>query len=118
LDSPTYCAIIVFPFARYFSEQGIRVGVSSWRRINDTSIPPMAKAAGNYLNSVLATQESKRHGFEESIMLDQEGISEALEKMSFLCRITRYTPYIGNSALEGITQILHLKYWQSRVYYC
>jgi branched-chain amino acid aminotransferase len=106
LDSPTYCAIIVFPFARYFSEQGIRVGVSSWRRINDTSIPPMAKAAGNYLNSVLATQESKRHGFEESIMLDQEGnISEAPGENVFLVRDhSIYTPFIGNSALEGITR--------------
>ena len=106
LDSPTYCAIVVFPFARYFSEEGIRVGVSSWRRISDTSIPPMAKAAGNYLNSVLATQESKRHGFDESIMLDQEGnISEAPGENVFLVRDhSIFTPYIGNSALEGITR--------------
>jgi branched-chain amino acid aminotransferase len=106
LDSPTYCAIIVFPFARYFSEEGINVGVSSWRRINDTSIPPMAKASGNYLNSVLATQESKRHGFDESIMLDLEGnVSEAPGENIFLVRDqTIYTPYIGNSALEGITR--------------
>ena len=106
LDSPTYCAIIVFPFAKYFSEEGINVGVSSWRRINDTSIPPMAKASGNYLNSVLATQESKRHGFDESVMLDQEGnISEAPGENIFLVRNQSiYTPYIGNSALEGITR--------------
>jgi branched-chain amino acid aminotransferase len=106
LDSPTYCAIIVFPFARYFSEEGIHVGVSSWRRINDTSIPPMAKASGNYLNSVLATQESKRHGFDESIMLDLEGnVSEAPGENIFLVRDQSiHTPYIGNSALEGITR--------------
>ena len=106
LDSPTYCAIIVFPFARYFSEEGIHVGVSSWRRINDISIPPMAKASGNYLNSVLATQESKRHGFDESIMLDLEGnVSEAPGENIFLVRDQSiYTPYIGNSALEGITR--------------
>jgi branched-chain amino acid aminotransferase len=106
LESPTNCAIIVFPFARYFNEEGIKVGVSSWRRINDTSIPPMAKASGNYLNSVLATQESKRHGFDESIMLDQEGnISEAPGENIFLVRDhSIYTPFIGNSALEGITR--------------
>ena len=106
LDSPTYCAIIVFPFARYFSEEGIHVGVSSWRRINDISIPPMAKASGNYLNSVLATQESKRHGFDESIMLDLEGnVSEAPGENIFLVRDQSiHTPYIGNSALEGITR--------------
>jgi branched-chain amino acid aminotransferase len=105
-DSPTYCAIIVFPFARYFSEDGIRVCVSSWRRINDTSIPPMAKAAGNYLNSVLATQESKGHGFDESIMLDQEGnVSEASGENIFLVRDNSiFTPYVGSSALEGITR--------------
>ena len=105
-ESPTYCAIIIFPFARYFNEEGIKVGVSSWRRINDTSIPPMAKASGNYLNSVLATQESKRHGFDESIMLDHEGnISEAPGENIFLVRDhSIYTPYTGNSALEGITR--------------
>jgi branched-chain amino acid aminotransferase len=105
-DSPTYCAIIVFPFSRYFSEDGIKVCISSWRRINDASIPPMAKAAGNYLNSILATQESKSHGFDESIMLDQEGnVSEAPGENIFLVRENSiFTPYVGNSALEGITR--------------
>jgi branched-chain amino acid aminotransferase len=106
VDSPTHCAIIVFPFKRYFSEEGIKVGVSSWRRINDTCLPPMAKAAGNYLNSILATQEGKRHGYDESIMLDQAGnVSEAPGENIFLVRDNSiHTPYVGHSALEGITR--------------
>ena len=45
-DSPTHTVIIVFPFTKYFKGEGIKASVSSWRRIHDTTTPPMAKAAG------------------------------------------------------------------------
>ena len=68
--------------------------------------PPLAKAAGNYLNSILATQESKRNGYDESILLDMSGnVSEASGENIFLVRRGRiYTPYFADSALEGITR--------------
>jgi len=105
-DSPTHTVIVAFPFAKYFKGEGIRACVSSWRRINDASTPPLSKAAGNYLNSILATQESKRNGYDESIMLDLAGnVSEASGENIFLVRNSRiYTPFFADSALEGITR--------------
>jgi branched-chain amino acid aminotransferase len=105
-DSPTHTIIITFPFAKYFKGEGIKACVSSWRRINDSTTPPLAKAAGNYLNSVLATQESKRNGYDESILLDLSGnVSEASGENIFLVRRGKiYTPYFADSALEGITR--------------
>ena len=105
-NSPTHTTIIIFPFAKYFKGEGISACVSSWRRIDDESMPPMAKAAGNYLNSILATQESKRLGFEESIMLDRTGnVSEASGENIFLVRNgIIYTPQVSDSILEGITR--------------
>lgn len=105
-SSPTHTVIITFPFAKYFKGEGIKACVSSWRRINDSSTPPLAKAAGNYLNSVLATQESQRNGYDESILLDMSGnVSEASGENIFLVRRGRiYTPFSADSALEGITR--------------
>ena len=105
-DSPTHTMIIIFPFDKYFKGEGINACISSWRRIHDTTTPPMAKAAGNYLNSILATQESKRNGYDESIMLDLEGnVSEASGENIFVVRNNKiYTPYTANSTLQGITR--------------
>jgi branched-chain amino acid aminotransferase len=105
-NSPIHTVIITFPFAKYFKGEGIKACVSSWRRINDSATPPLAKAAGNYLNSILATQESKRNGYDESILLDMSGnVSEASGENLFLVRRGRiYTPYFADSALEGITR--------------
>src|SRR6476660_9862921 len=105
-NSPTHLAIIAFPFSRYFPESGIRTCISSWRRINGNSTPPMAKAGGNYLNSILATQECKRNGYDEAIMLDQLGnVSEAPGENVFIIRDNKLiTPPASSSALEGITK--------------
>jgi branched-chain amino acid aminotransferase len=105
-NSPTHTVIITFPFAKYFKGEGIKACVSSWRRIHDSATPPFAKAAGNYLNSILATQESRRNGYDESILLDMSGnVSEASGENIFLVRRGRiYTPYFADSALEGITR--------------
>lgn len=105
-DSPTHTVIITFPFARYFKGEGIKACVSSWRRIHDSTTPPLAKASGNYLNSILATQESRRNGYDESILLDLSGnVSEASGENIFLVRKNKiYTPFFSESALEGITR--------------
>lgn len=105
-SSPSHLAIIAFPYNRYFPETGIRTCISSWRRINENSTPPMAKAGGNYINSVLATQECKRNGYDESILLDYHGnVSEAPGENIFIVRNNIiYTPSISDSVLEGITR--------------
>lgn len=106
LNSPTHTVVIVFPFARYFDPNGIKVGISSWRRIHDSATPPIAKAGGNYLNSVLATQECKRNGYDEAIMLDKDGnVSEAPGENIFIVKNkVIYTPDMSSSILMGITR--------------
>jgi branched-chain amino acid aminotransferase len=105
-NSPTHTTIIIFPFTKYFKGEGISVCISSWRRIDDDSIPPMAKASGNYLNSVLATQECRRNGYDESILLDRNGcVSEASGENIFIVRNGKlHTPQLSDSILEGITR--------------
>ncbi len=105
-NSPTHTTIIIFPFAKYFKSDGISACISSWRRIDDQSIPPMAKASGNYLNSVLATQECRRNGYDESILLDRNGnVSEASGENIFVVRNGKlHTPQLADSILEGITR--------------
>jgi len=104
--APTHTAIVMFPFGDLFNKNGIKAGVSSWRRIHDISTPPLAKMGGNYLNSILATQECKRNGYDEAIMLDQLGnVSEAPGENVFIVRNNKLiTPPASSSALEGITK--------------
>jgi branched-chain amino acid aminotransferase len=105
-DTPTHAAIVMFPFGELFNKNGIKAGISSWRRISDMSTPPLAKMGGNYLNSILATQESKRNGYDEAILLDHLGnISEAPGENIFIIRNGKLlTPPPSSSALEGITK--------------
>jgi len=105
-NSPTHAAVVMFPFGDLFNKNGIRTGISSWRRIHDISTPPLAKMGGNYLNSILATQECKRNGYDEAILLDHLGnISEAPGENIFIIRDGKLlTPSSSSSALEGITK--------------
>ena len=105
-DTSTHAAIVMFPFGELFNKNGIKLGTSSWRRIHDISTPPLAKMGGNYLNSILATQESKRNGYDEAILLDHLGnISEAPGENIFIVRDGKLlTPPPSSSALEGITK--------------
>jgi len=105
-NTPTHAAIVMFPFGELFNRNGIKVGISSWRRIHDISTPPLAKMGGNYLNSILVTQESKRNGYDEAILLDHLGnISEAPGENIFIIRNEKLlTPPPSSSALEGITK--------------
>jgi branched-chain amino acid aminotransferase len=105
-NTPTHAVVVMFPFGELFNKNGIKVGISSWRRIHDISTPPLAKMGGNYLNSILATQESKRNGYDEAVLLDHLGnISEAPGENIFVIRDGKLlTPPPSSSALEGITK--------------
>jgi len=99
--------IFAFPFTRYLEKpEGVKVCVSSWRRISDEIVPPMAKISGNYVNSVLATMEAKRAGCDEAIFLDGNGrVSEGPGENIFMVRGgTLITPPLSSSILEGITR--------------
>jgi len=104
--APTHAAIFTFPFGDLFNKNGITAGISSWRKFSDASTPPLAKMGGNYLNSILATQECKRNGYDEAILLDMNGnISEAPGENIFMVKGgTLTTPPLSSSALEGITR--------------
>jgi branched-chain amino acid aminotransferase len=105
-NTPTHAVVVMFSFGELFNKNGIKTGISSWRRISDMSTPPLAKMGGNYLNSILATQESKRNGYDEAILLDHLGnISEAPGENIFIIRNGKLlTPPPSSSALEGITK--------------
>ena len=104
--APTHIAIITFPFGDLFNKNGISATISKWRKFSDMSTPTQAKMGGNYLNSVLATQDAKQRGFDEAILLDQSGnVSEAPGENIFLVKNNKLvTPSLSSSALDGITR--------------
>src|SRR5215211_1689169 len=77
LDATVDVTIAAWEWGAYLGEEskrnGIRAKVSSWRRISPDSLMPHAKASGQYLNSVLAKIESHKAGYEEAILLDDQG---------------------------------------------
>jgi len=103
--APTHVAVFMFPFGDLFNKNGITACVTSWRKFSDSSTPPLAKMGGNYLNSILSTQECKRSGYDEAILLDQHAnVSEAPGENIFIVRDNEIiTPSLDSSALEGIT---------------
>lgn len=105
-NAPTNVAIFMFPFGDLFDKKGITAGVSSWRKFSVSSTPPQAKMGGNYLNSILTTQEAKRNGYDEAILLDKLGnVSEAPGENIFIVKDDQIiTPPLTSSALAGITR--------------
>jgi len=77
LDAPVEVAIAVWPWGAYLGEEskqhGVRAKVSSWRRIPHDALVPLAKASGQYLNSILAKIEASKAGYHEAILLDPQG---------------------------------------------
>ena len=104
--APTHTAIFSFPFGDLFNKNGISATISKWRKFSDLSTPTQAKMGGNYLNSILATQDAKQRRFDEAILLDQSGIvSEAPGENIFLVKNNGLvTPPLSSSALDGITR--------------
>ena len=104
--APTHVAIYSFPFGDLFNKKGISAGISSWRKFSDSTTPTQAKMGGNYLNSIIATQECKSKGFDEAILLDLKGnVSEAPGENIFMIKNNKLiTPSLSSSALEGITR--------------
>lgn len=100
-------AIYLAPFGEYLDiSKGIKVCTSSWRRVDDITIPARAKVIGIYVNSSLAKAEAKENGFAEAIMLTPEGlVSEGSGENIFLIRDGKLiTPQVSQNILEGITR--------------
>jgi branched-chain amino acid aminotransferase len=103
-------AIMAWPWGAYLGEDGlrngIRVKVSSWQRVGPNVIPHVAKATGVYINSMLAVGEAMRAGYQEAILLTDQGfIADGSGESIFIVKDgVIYTPDLSASILVGITR--------------
>ncbi len=100
-------AIYTFPMGNYVDiSAGLNVCTSSWRRANSNAMPIRAKVTGAYINSALAVDDATASGFDEAIMLTDDGtVSEGSSCNLFILRNGKLsTPAISEDILEGITR--------------
>src|SRR5919201_560781 len=108
--NPIDVVIMSWPWGAYLGEegqrQGIRVAISSWRRVGPNTIPHAAKATGIYLNSMLAVHEAARAGYDEAILLTEDGyVADGSGENIFVVRDgVVATPDLAASILPGITR--------------
>jgi branched-chain amino acid aminotransferase len=110
VGNPVEAVIMSWPWGAYLGdgslENGITAKISSWRRIGPNVVPHAAKATGIYLNSTLATTEARRGGYEEAILLTDEGtVADGPGENVFVVKdgVIR-TPPLSTSILPGITR--------------
>lgn len=110
LEAPVDVSIAAWEWGAYLGEEGlergIRAKISSWRRIGNNTIPATAKAGGQYLNSILAKIETHKAGYDEAILLNENGfVADGSGENIFVVKGgTILTPPISASILEGITR--------------
>jgi branched-chain amino acid aminotransferase len=108
--NPIDVVIMSWPWGAYLGEEGqtagIRVMISSWRRVGPNTIPHVAKATGIYLNSMLATHEAARAGYDEAILLTEDGyLADGSGENIFVIKDgVVATPDLAASILPGITR--------------
>jgi branched-chain amino acid aminotransferase len=108
-DCPVSVAIIAVPGKPYIQggpEHGVRVTVSTVRRIDSATLPPFVKACGHYTNSVRAVQEAIRRGFDEALLLNAKGdVAEGSGANLFVVKNgTLITNDLDASIVMGITR--------------
>jgi branched-chain amino acid aminotransferase len=102
--------IACWEWGKYLGEEalseGVDVCVSSWTRIAPNTLPALAKAGANYMNSQLIRMEAQLNGYAEGIALDTSGyVSEGSGENIFVVRDGKIlTPPLGASVLPGITR--------------
>ncbi|MEI6046434.1 MAG: branched-chain amino acid transaminase, partial [Chloroflexota bacterium] len=95
------------PFGNYIDiDRGLKVGVSSWKRLDDNMLPARSKIAGAYVNSAFAKSEALLNGYDEAIMLTSDGhVSEgSAENLFMLSGGKLITPPVTENLLVGITR--------------
>jgi len=118
-NNPTEVYIACWEWGKYLGEealaQGVDVCVSSWTRIAPNTLPALAKAGANYMNSQLIRMEAQSNGYAEGIALDSSGyVSEGSGENIFVVRDGKIlTPPLGASVLPGITRdtVMQLAEW-------
>src|SRR5205085_1587043 len=110
IHNPVEVYLACWEWGKYLGEdalaQGVDVCVSSWTRIAPNTLPALAKAGANYMNSQLVRMEAHLNGYAEGIALDSHGyVSEGSGENIFLVRDGKIlTPPLGASVLPGITR--------------
>jgi branched-chain amino acid aminotransferase len=107
LTSPVEVYIANFPWGKYVpGNQGADVCISSWSRLAPNTMPSLAKAGANYMNSQLIRMEAEVNGYSEGIALDVNGyLSEGSGENLFIVKGgVLYTTPLANSVLSGITR--------------
>ena len=107
LRSPVEVYMANYPWGKYVaSEEGADVCISSWNRLAPNTMPSLAKAGANYMNSQLIRMEAEVNGYVEGIALDTNGyLSEGSGENLFVVRGGAiYTSPLANSVLNGITR--------------
>jgi branched-chain amino acid aminotransferase len=108
--NPVDVVIMSWPWGNYLGDEnlttGIRAKVSTWKRIGANTIPHVAKATGIYLNSMLAVQEAQRAGYDEAILLTDDGfVADGSGENVFVVKDgCLWTPPLSTSILPGITR--------------
>jgi branched-chain amino acid aminotransferase len=100
-------SIVALPFDRYVAnDTNAHVTFSSWRRVDDNMIPARGKISGAYINSAFVKTDALRAGFDEALVLTQEGhVSEGSAENIFMMRNgVLVTPPVTENILEGITR--------------
>jgi branched-chain amino acid aminotransferase len=109
-SNPVEVFLACWEWGKYLGEeamtQGVDVCVSSWNRMAPNTLPALAKAGGNYLNSQLIRMQADLDGYAEGIALDRDGyVSEGSGENIFVIRDGRiHTPPLAASVLPGITR--------------
>jgi branched-chain amino acid aminotransferase len=108
--NPVETVIMSWPWGAYLGEgsqtDGITAKISSWKRVGPNVIPHVSKATGIYLNSMLATTEARRGGYDEAILLTDDGtVADGPGENIFVVKdgVIR-TPPLSTSILPGITR--------------
>lgn len=107
LSDETDLVIVTVPFGKYLDDdRPLSLAVSSWRRTEDNAIPGRAKVNGSYVNLALAASEVRGSGFDEAVLLNEDGhVSEAAGMNLFLVRDGRLvSPAVSANLLEGVTR--------------
>jgi branched-chain amino acid aminotransferase len=100
-------SIVAVPFDRYIEhDTNAHVTISSWRRVDDNVIPARGKISGAYVNSALIKTDATQAGFDEALVLTQEGhLSEGSAMNIFMVKDkVIITPPVTENILEGITR--------------
>jgi branched-chain amino acid aminotransferase len=106
-DLESSFTVFAVPFGTYIDiDRGISCGVSSWRRVDDNAIPARSKITGSYVNAALAKTEAQEAGFDEAIVLTNDGhVSEGSAENLFMVRDgVLITPPVTDNILEGIVR--------------